>query len=152
MLLLFTNCKPSLEEISLGKIKIFERNEMRYFKGIHARPFRNYRKKDQIEMEVTIDSVFGNAIIQVHPKQRIYENFPLGRDSIQLDLVSIIDSLEVRGIHNFGDNTQLEFWYEDDYVILFRKNPDSRRGVCGETIPVPVIGDWKYSTVKLKVD
>jgi hypothetical protein len=60
-------------------------------------------------MEVAMDSVFGNAIIQVHPKHIIYDNFPLGRDSIELDLVSIIDSLEVRGIHNSGEKPNWNF-------------------------------------------
>jgi hypothetical protein len=137
-MLLLSNCKPSLNEISPGKIKIIERNEIKYFKGIQARTLRNSMNQDQIDMEVTIDSVFGNAIIQVRPKHIIYDNFPPGRDSIHPDLLSIIDSLQFRGIHNSGDKIQLEYWYKDDYVVLFRRNPYARH-VVGEVNPL--IGD-----------
>lgn len=149
IVLLLSSCKPSLIETSKDKIQIFERNELKYFKGIHVRTLRNYKKADPIEMEITADSVFGNAIIQVHPDHIIFKNFPTSRDSIQLDLLATIDSLQVRGIHNSGDQTHLEFWYKDDYVYLFRRKPWLHQG-SGEV--TSVIGDWKFFTVKLRVD
>ena len=147
--LLQLSCKPSLIDTSKDKIQIFERNELKYFRGIHVRTLRNYKKQDPIEMGITFDSVFGNAFIQVHPDHIIFKNFPTSRDSIQLDLLATIDSLQVRGIHNSGHQTHMEFWYKDDYVYLFRRKPWLHQG-AGEV--TPVIGDWKFYTVKLRVD
>ena len=65
IVLLLSSCKPSLIETSKDKIQIFEKNEIKYFNGIHVRTLRNYKKANPIEMEITADSVFGNAIIQI---------------------------------------------------------------------------------------
>jgi hypothetical protein len=130
------------------RIEIFEKNETKYFKNTSLRALRNSKKQKPLAFEMRRRNVFGKAYVQVYPDQIILENFPLAKDSINLDVLNIIDSLKVRGLDNFGDSTQLEFWHKDEYVILYRNKPYNRNDVLKNTIPKQVIRNWNYFTFK----
>lgn len=150
-LLFLCSCQQSLQEAILEKIEIFERNEQQHFKEILLYALRNSRRQDPLEFVIQKKDVLGKAIIQIHPEQIIHQNFPRISDSIQLDIVRVIDSLEIRELYNMEAGTHLKFWYNDQYVVLYRGILHDRIEAYEPATPVQeVIRDWSYFTFKLK--
>lgn len=140
-------CKQSLQDSMLNKIETFERNETKYFTNITLHALRNSKKQKPLEFQMFRKDINGYAVFQVTPDRKIFRNFP--HDSIQLDMVSVVDSLKIRGLYNYDEKTQLEFYYQDDYVILYRKNLFNRKAECERSKPQEVIGDWQYFKFKI---
>lgn len=148
-IILIISCKPGFHDSMVTKIEIFERNETKYFMNTSLRALRNSKRQKPLEFEMRRRNVFGKAYVQVYPDQIIHRNFPLGKDSIQSNVLNIIDSLKVRGLYNFSDSTQLEFWHKDEYVILYRNKLYNRTDVIINSDTKQVIRNWKYFTFKL---
>lgn len=147
-----TGCRQDLHDSMVERIKMFERNENRYFENMMVTPLRNAKRQNPLEMSIHRKGVFGKAYIQVSPDHIILRNFPHGHDSIQLDVVQLLDSLKIRGLSNFGDSTELEFWHKQDYVVLYRVNPYRRLDVFRNSTTKEVWKSWRYFTFKLKSD
>jgi hypothetical protein len=143
-------CKPSLQQEIIKKINVFERNEKEYFEDIYLEVIRDGKYRKQLEYIVRYRNRDGRAIIQAKPKQIIYQNFI--EDSIQMDFVKVVDTLNVRHLSNFNDTTHIEFWYDDDYVVLYRNYPIYRKSVYDKKRQFEVINDWRFFTFKLQAN
>ena len=93
---------------------------------------------------------FPSAIIQSYPEYKIFRNFQ--RDTIGTEVIKVIDSLKIRGIYNSGDTTQLEFWHDDEYVILYRNKSYKNVVYYKNRKRIDVVKNWKYFSFQLKTD
>lgn len=147
IILINFSCRQSLQDAMLKKIELFERNETKYFENTTVEALRNSPKQKPLEFKMRRKDVLGYAIFQATPDHIIFKNFYY--DSIQLDVVRVIDSLKIRGLYNFNEKTQLEFYNQDEYVVLYRESPYNKTVTIETSKPQEVIRNWKYFTFKL---
>ena len=67
-----------------------------------------------------------------------------------LDFVKVVDTFNVRVLSNVDDKTHIEFWYDDEYVVLYKNSPLRRKSIFEKKEQIEVFNEWKYFTFKLQ--
>ena len=143
-------CSESLNHKAADKIRIFEQYEDEFFDGISLQILRH--NPNVVEFEVRKIGVPHRAIVQVQPDRIIFDQFRPPYDSISIEMLDVVASMQIRGMYSYDSIVPLEFWHEQDYVILYRNRPYNRLDIFQNSTPIHVKGDWDYFTFDLKTN
>lgn len=147
--IMLTCSKPSLSNVIMDKIDLFDKYENIYFKNISITPLsREPNQRNPKEFEIRKKGKPSFAVIQTMPEIRILKNYY--SDTLSIDFVKVFSELDLTRLHNYDKSqtdtlfetpiTHLEFCFGKEGIVLFMNKPylskDEVRKIFENSIPI----------------